>query len=63
MRKKSLKEINPYLKDPELLKELIALSVNSSTAIEGIHTKYPKLSEFAKKKLANITRKVNKFKK
>ncbi len=62
MRKKSLKETNPYLKDPKLYKELIALSVNSSTAVEGIRTKYPKLTKYAKNKLKEITRQLNKTK-
>lgn len=51
MKKKSLKETNPYLKDPELREALINLSVSSSTAVEGVHTKYPKLSKSAENKL------------
>lgn len=34
MPKKSLKETNPYLKDPEKRKALIYTTVTSSTAIE-----------------------------
>jgi hypothetical protein len=36
MKKKSLKETNPYLKDPLLREELILRSVISSSAVEGI---------------------------
>jgi hypothetical protein len=51
MSKKSLKETNPYLKDPELAKALLYQSVSSSTAIEGVLTKYSKLSKATIKKL------------
>jgi hypothetical protein len=51
MSKKSLKETNPFLKDPELREALINLSVSSSTAVEGVLTKYPKLSKTSEKKL------------
>ena len=44
MPKKSLKQTNPYLKDPELRDALIKQFVSSSTAIEGVHIKVPKLS-------------------
>jgi len=54
MSKKSLKQTNPYLKDPELAKELIYQSVSSSTAVEGVLTKYPKMSKAAEKKLKEI---------
>ncbi len=54
MSKKSLKQTNPYLKDPELRKELIYQSVSSSTAVEGVLTRYPKLSKSAEKKLKEI---------
>lgn len=54
MSKKSLKETNPYLKDYELGKALIKLSVASSTAVEGVLTKYPKLSKEKKKRLREI---------
>lgn len=47
MKKKSLKDTNPYLKDPELREALINLSVPSSTTVEGIRAKYPKLSKKA----------------
>ncbi len=53
--KKSLKETNPYLQDPELRKALLYQSVSSSTAIEGVLTKYPKLKKSAKNKLLSIT--------
>lgn len=56
MRKKSLTETNPFLKDPELRKALIEQSVSSSTAVEGVLTKYPKLSKSAKKKLMSVVR-------
>ena len=36
MKKKSLKETNPYLKDPLLREELILRSVISSSTVEGI---------------------------
>jgi hypothetical protein len=54
MKKKSLKETNPYLKDPELGKALLYQSVSSSTAVEGVLTKYPKLDEALEKKLEEI---------
>ena len=56
MPKKSLKETNPYLKDPELRKALIYQSASSSTAVEGVLTKYPKLSKSAEKKLISLIR-------
>jgi hypothetical protein len=56
MRKKSLRETNPYLKDPELRRALIEQSVSSSTAVEGVLTKYPKLSRSAKRKLISVVR-------
>jgi len=43
MKKKSLKETNPYLKDQKLRKALFYQSVSSSTAVEGVLTKYPRL--------------------
>jgi hypothetical protein len=54
MSKKSLIETNPYLKDPELRDALIRLSAASSTAVEGVLTKYPKLSKEMKKKMREI---------
>jgi hypothetical protein len=54
MKKKSLKETNPYLKDPELREALINISVSSSTAVEGVRTKYPKLSKALEKKLKAV---------
>lgn len=54
MHKKSLLQTNPYLKNPELGKELLYQSVSSSTAVEGVLTEYPKLSKSAKKKLKEI---------
>jgi len=54
MSKKSLKQTNPYLKDPELAKALLYQSVSSSTAVEGVLTKYPKLDEALEKKLKEI---------
>ena len=54
MSKKSLKKTNPYLKDDKLGKELLYQSVSSSTAVEGVLTKYPKLSRSAEKKLKEI---------
>jgi hypothetical protein len=54
MPKKSLKRTNPYLKDPELAKELIYQAVSSSTAVEGVLTKYPRMSKSAEKKLKEV---------
>ena len=55
MSKKTLKETNPYLKDGELGKALLYQSVASSTAVEGVLTRYPKLSKSMKKKLQSVT--------
>jgi hypothetical protein len=54
MPKKSLKQTNPYLKDPALAKALLYQSVSSSTAVEGVLKKYPKLDEALEKKLKEI---------
>lgn len=54
MPKKSLKQTNPYLKDPELAKALLYQSVSSSTAVEGVLTQYPKLDEALEKRLKEI---------
>jgi hypothetical protein len=54
MSKKSLKETNPYLKDPELCDALIKQFVASSTAIEGVHIKIPKLFKKLIKKMREI---------
>ena len=54
MSKKSLKQTNIYLKDPELGKELIYQSVSSSTAVEGVLTEYPRISRAAEKKLKEV---------
>ncbi|MBM4137144.1 MAG: hypothetical protein FJ241_10005 [Nitrospira sp.] len=54
MTTKSLKEINPYLKDPELCDALIKLPAASSTAVEGVLTKHPKLSKKMEKKMREI---------
>ena len=54
MKKKSLLETNPYLKDPELRAALIEQFVVSSTAIEGVHIKIPKLSKKLIKKMREI---------
>ncbi|KAF0144880.1 MAG: hypothetical protein FD156_1451 [Nitrospirae bacterium] len=54
MLKKSLKKTNPYLKDPSLSKALLYQSVSSSTAVEGVITKYPKLSKSMEKKLKEV---------
>ena len=55
MKKKSLIETNPYLKDPELRKFLIERSVASSTAVEGVHVKYPEFTKELKKKMREAT--------
>jgi len=54
MLKKSLKATNPYLKDPQLRKALFYQSVASSTAVEGVLTKYSRLSKPMEKKLKAI---------
>jgi len=36
MKKKSLKETNPYLKDPEKYEASLTASVVTSSAVEGI---------------------------
>ncbi|MBI4699246.1 MAG: hypothetical protein HY758_10190 [Nitrospirae bacterium] len=54
MPKKSLKQTNPYLKDPKLRKALLYQTVSSSTAVEGVLTKYPKLPKSAEKKLKDV---------
>jgi len=54
MSKKSLRQTNPYLKDRELGKALLYQSVSSSTAVEGVLTKYPKLSKAMEKKLKAV---------
>ena len=54
MSEKLLKKKNPYLKDPELCKALLYQSVSSSTAVEGVLTKYPKLSKTMEKKLREV---------
>lgn len=54
MKKKPLKETNPYLRDPELREALINMSASSSTAVEGVRTKYPKLSKSLEKKLKTV---------
>jgi hypothetical protein len=54
MSNKSLLETNPYLKDPEVRAFLIEQFVASSTAIEGVHIKYPKLTKEIKKKMHEI---------
>ena len=56
MSKKPLIETNPFLKDPELRKALIDRSVASSSAIEGIKIKYPKLTKSARKKFSKLVR-------
>ena len=55
MPKKSLRKTNPYLQNPKLRKALLYQSVSSSTAIEGVLTKYPKLKKSAKNRLLSIT--------
>ena len=54
MPEKLLKRMNPYLKDPELGKALLYQSISSSTAVEGVLTKYPKLSKTMEKKLREV---------
>ncbi len=54
MKKKSLLETNPYLRDPELRKYLIEQFVASSSAIEGVRIKVPKLSKELIKKMRDI---------
>jgi hypothetical protein len=54
MKRMPLIKTNPYLKDPELGKALLYQSVSSSTAVEGVLTKYPKLSKTMEKKLKEV---------
>ncbi len=54
MKKKPLINTNPYLKDLELGKALLYQSVSSSTAVEGVLTKYPKLPKTMEKKLKEV---------
>jgi hypothetical protein len=37
MKKKSLKETNPYLKDPKKYRASLIKNVITSSAVEGIH--------------------------
>jgi hypothetical protein len=54
MKRKPLKETNPYLKDPLLREEMILRSVISSSAVEGIR---PLKEDMARlKELARINR-------
>ncbi len=54
MPKILLKKTNPYLQDPVLGKALLYQSVSSSTAVEGVLTKYPRLSKTMEKKLREV---------
>lgn len=54
MPKNLLKKTNPYLQDPVLGKALLYQSVSSSTAVEGVLTKYPRLSKTMEKKLREV---------
>jgi len=54
MKKKSLMETNPYLRDPELREALLNISVATSTAVEGMKIKIPKLSRRLQKKMREI---------
>jgi hypothetical protein len=49
MRSKSLLKTNPYLKDPELRKDIIETFVLSSSSIEGVHAA-------AERALSNISK-------
>ncbi len=53
MRKKTLAQTNPYLKDPALRKRLLLVSAVTSTAIEGVHLK---VSLKSRKKTATSAR-------
>ncbi len=54
MPKNLLRKTNPYLKDPVLGKALLYQSVSSSTAVEGVLTKYSRLSKSMEKKLRKV---------
>lgn len=54
MKNTPLIKTNPYLKDRVLGKALLYQSVSSSTEVEGVLTKYPKLSKTMEKKLNEI---------
>jgi len=43
MRKKSLKETNPYLKDPKKYEASLIINVITSSAVEGIRITSAKL--------------------
>ena len=43
MKKKSLKETNPYLKDPKKYETALIKNVITSSAVEGIHITPAKL--------------------
>ena len=36
-KKRTLKDTNPYLKNPKQRDNLLRASVNTSTAVEGVH--------------------------
>ena len=45
MRIKSLKDTNPYLKDPAMRKKGLWITVSSSSAIEGVRVAKKKVME------------------
>lgn len=53
MKKKSLLDTNPYLKNSQLRKKLFERSVISSTAIEGVHITF----SHARKKQKSVDQK------
>jgi hypothetical protein len=57
MRKKSLNETNPYLKDPAKRQAMIARAVLSSSAIEGVRKAATKAIATGKGGQPTVTRK------
>jgi hypothetical protein len=50
MSKKTLKETNPYLKDPVRYQTALTVNVASSSAVEGIHVTAAQLQKQSAKK-------------
>lgn len=63
MKKKPLKETNPYLKDPLLREELILRSVISSSAVEGVRPSKEELARLKEVVEARKARQGKNFKK
>ncbi|MBI1822197.1 MAG: hypothetical protein HY036_09430 [Nitrospirae bacterium] len=57
MKKKTLSETNPYLKDPAKRQAMIARAVISSSAIEGVRKPAVIATTIRKKDLSTFSRK------